>query len=229
VVDPAAPEPARTRKQSGAAGRRGSAKAAPARARAPWGTISRQQVVDAAENIVARGDFDSMTVRSLAAELGVSPMALYRHVRSKDDLLIEVVDRLLARRWQPRGRKANWRAWTAEAAERMRGFLIDQPAALYVYLQHPVVSPASVARMGAMLDVLRAAGFDDRGAHRAYAAVHTYTLGFAALEASRARAERADGPADELSRELAAFTTPRQFKQGLAFLLDGIESKQPRP
>jgi TetR/AcrR family transcriptional regulator, tetracycline repressor protein len=167
-----------------------------------------------------------MTIRSLAAELEVSPMALYRHVRNKDDLLTEVVDRLFAGSWQPRARRGNWRAWTVEAAERFRDFLVSQPAALYVYLQHPVVSPTSVARMTAMLDVLRSAGFGDRAAHRAYAAVHTYTLGFAALEASRARAAAAAEPADKLRKELASFTTPRQFKEGLTFLLDGIEHKK---
>jgi TetR/AcrR family transcriptional regulator, tetracycline repressor protein len=214
----------RTRKQSAVSGRQsGPAEGGAARPRAPWGTISRQQVVDAAEKIVSRGDFERMTIRSLAGELDVSPMALYRHVRSKDDLLIEVVDRLFAPRWQPRANRANWRAWTSEAAERFRNFLISQPAALYVYLQHPVVSPTSVARMAAMLDVLRSAGFGEVAARRAYAAVHTYTLGFAALEASRARAESSDDAADELSKELAAFTTPRQFKEGLTFLLDGVE------
>jgi AcrR family transcriptional regulator len=166
-----------------------------------------------------------MTIRSLAAELDVSPMALYRHVQSKDDLLMEVVDRLLASRWRPRTGRANWRAWTAEAAERLRSFLIKEPAALYVYLQHPVISPTSVERMDAMLDVLRSGGFDERASQRAYAAVHTYTLGFAALEASRARAADPDEPTDELHKKLASFTTPRQFREGLTFLLDGIESR----
>jgi TetR/AcrR family transcriptional regulator, tetracycline repressor protein len=166
-----------------------------------------------------------MTIRSLAAELDVSPMALYRHVEGKDDLLMEVVDRLFAPRWQPRTSRANWRAWTAEAAERLRSFLIKEPAALYVYLQHPVVSPTSLKRMDAMLEVLRSAGFDERASQRAYAAVHTYTLGFAALEASRARAAGSEEPTDDLRKKLTSFTTPRQFREGLTFLLDGIESR----
>ena len=224
---PPKPPSTRTRKLGAMAVRRSDrGTLTAARPRAAWGTISRQQVIEAAERIVTRGDFERMTIRSLAAELEVSPMALYRHVQSKDDLLIEVVDRLFAPRWRPRARRSNWRAWTVEAAERLRGFLVSQPAALYVYLQHPVVSPASVARMDAMLEVLRSAGFDDRAAQRAYAAVHTYTLGFAALEASRARGAGPDDPTDELSQRLTSFTTPRQFKDGLMFLLDGIESRQ---
>jgi AcrR family transcriptional regulator len=52
-----------------------------------------------------------MTIRSLAAELGVAPMSLYRHVRNKDDLIDEVVDRLLARAWKP-GASISRDPWT---------------------------------------------------------------------------------------------------------------------
>ena len=62
----------------------------------PWGSISREQVVAEATNIVKAGGYEEMTIRSLAAGLGVSPMSLYQHVRDKDDLIDEVVDRLLA-------------------------------------------------------------------------------------------------------------------------------------
>ena len=95
-----------------------------------------------------------MTIRSLAAELGVAPMSLYRHVRDKDDLFDEVTDGLVAEAWRPRSRRTDWRQWTVEAADRLRALLVHEPVALHVYLQHPVVSPAAIARMDAMLEVL---------------------------------------------------------------------------
>jgi AcrR family transcriptional regulator len=172
--------------------------------------------------MVRAGGYEQMTIRSLAGELGVSPMSLYRHVRDKDDLLDEVVDTLLSEVWRPRAREDEWRAWTAEAADRLRGFLVSQPAALHVYLGHPVVSPSARARMEAMMRVLGAAGLSDAAARRAYGAVHTYTIGFAALEASRAREARHEDAADDLARQLAAYTTPQQFAEGLGYLLEGI-------
>jgi len=190
--------------------------------RARWGTISRQQVVDAATRVVRAGGYEQMTIRSLAGELGVSPMSLYRHVRDKDDLLDEVVDTLLSEVWRPRSREDEWRAWIAEAADKLRGFLVSQPAALHVYLAHPVVSASAVARMEAMMRALRGAGLSEAPALRAYAAIHTYTIGFAALEASRARAARAERDADDLARRLAAYTTPQQFAEGLGYLLEGV-------
>lgn len=121
--------------------------------------------------------------------------------------------------------------------------IVAQPAALHVYLAHPVTSPAALARMDSIMAVLRRTMGDDQSAQRAYAAIHTYTVGFAALEASRSdwRPPEASQPADtagsgprpdsetpvsqnpELVQRVAAYTTPDQFRQGLRYLLDGIE------
>ncbi len=189
--------------------------------RAPWGSISRDQVVDAATRVVKAGGYDDMSIRSLATDLGVAPMSLYRHVRDKDDLLDEVVDRLLAKAWRPAAPTGDWRAWVSEGADKFRRFLVSQPAALHVYLAHPVVSPAAVVRMNAFMDVLRQATKDEPSARAAYAAIHTYTLGFATLEA--ARAGWVPAVADGLATQLAAYTIPAQFADGLRYFLDGIE------
>jgi AcrR family transcriptional regulator len=197
--------------------------------RAPWGSISREDIVAAAAGIVAAGRYEEMSIRSLAASLGVAPMSLYRHIRDKDDLLGEVTDRLLAGAWRPAAAEDDWQAWIIEAASRLRDFLVSQPAALHVYLRRPVVSPAAVERMNAMMSVLRRTGLSEEAARSAYGALHTYTIGFAALEASRAGSPPSDqGASDEdgggLGRQLAAYTTTGQFIKGLHYLLQGISS-----
>jgi TetR/AcrR family transcriptional regulator, tetracycline repressor protein len=192
------------------------------RPRADWGTLSREQVVDAAALAVREGRSDRMTIRSLAAELGVAPMSLYRHVQDKDDLLDEVSDGLLSEVWKPRARRSNWRTWTVEAADRLRLLLVNEPIALRVYLRHPVVSPTAIVRMDAMLDVLKGAGFAEEEARRAFGAIHTYTIGFAALEASRGESVGERDNTDEVRAALAKLTTPAQFKIGLELILDGL-------
>jgi TetR/AcrR family tetracycline transcriptional repressor len=191
--------------------------------RAAWGTISRDQIVAAATKIVRAGAYEDMTMRSLALELGVSPMSLYRHVRDKDDILDEVVDHLLARVWRPKTIHVEWEEWITVTADKLRRFLVTQPAALHVYLRHPVVTPAAIARMNAMMDVLRNALPDDDTARRAYAAIHTYTVGFAALEFSRSRWNDSFDNADELVLQLATYTTREQFINGLRALIRGIQ------
>jgi TetR/AcrR family transcriptional regulator, tetracycline repressor protein len=200
----------------------------PSPGRAPWGSLSRDDIVDAAAAIVEAGGYEEMSIRSLAADLGVAPMSLYRHIRDKDDLLDEVVSRLLARVWRPAVSEDDWQEWITEAATSLRQFLVTQPAALHVYLRHPVVSPAAVERMDAMMGVLRRAGLDEPPARAAYGALHTYTIGFAALEASRAGWVPGSGEVTSLARQLAAYTTAGQFIEGLRYLLEGI-SRHLRP
>jgi TetR/AcrR family tetracycline transcriptional repressor len=195
--------------------------------RASWGSISREEIVAAAAGIVAAGGYEEMSIRGLAASLGVAPMSLYRHIRDKDDLLGEITGRLLAGAWRPAAAEDDWQAWITEAASRLRDFLVSQPAALHVYLRHPVVSPAAVDRMNAMMSVLRRTGLSEEEARSAYGALHTYTIGFAALEASRAGSapsagDASTGDAGGLGRQLAAYTTTGQFITGLHYLLQGI-------
>lgn len=194
-----------------------------------WGTITRNEVIDAATSAVIRGDYEQMTIRSLAAALDVAPMSLYRHVRNRDDLLDEVVERLLVRRWRPRVDPTDWVTWVIEAADKLRNLLVKYPAALHVYLRHPVVSPTAIKRMEMMLDVLRTAGMDDDEAFHAYATVHTYTVGFAALEAGRSRqlSEQPVDGADPIATRLAEFVSSQQFADGLGYILRGVVSSAP--
>lgn len=208
------------------------ARAAPDRStdRAAWGTISREVVVDAAVELVAGDSATEFSIRTLAARLNVSPMALYRHVDSKDDLLEEVVNTLLAQRWRPRVAKRDWRRWIIDAADRLRRFLVEQPVALQVYLRRPVTSDTALRRMEACLAVLSDGLGDAARARSAYAAIQTYTIGFAALEAAReaapaiAQPRSADTVAASAAQELAAYPSPAQFRAGLEYLLAGVES-----
>lgn len=155
-------------------------------------------------------------------------MTLYRHVRDKDDLLDEVTDSLLAEVWKPRAARRDWQKWITEAANRLRSLLVNEPAALHVYLHHPVTSPTAIARMDTMLHVLQGAGFGETAARRAYGAIHMYTIGFAAVEAARRQSGSEPKEGDGVTRELAKLTTPGQFQIGLTLLLEGIQSAAAR-
>lgn len=199
---------------------------APRRRRADWGSLSRDQVVDAAVVAVREGRYGEMTIRSLASELGVAPMALYRHIRDKDDLLDEVTDRLLATSWRMKKDSEDWRAWMMDSCKRFRQLLVSQPAVLHVYLTHPVSSPAALERMNAAMEVLREAGLAQDVAQRTYAALHTYTIGFSALEASRSKWQAATRASDATVKQLASFTTTKQFVVGLEMLLSGVDDTE---
>jgi len=190
--------------------------------RAPRGTISRGLIVEAALRSLRTTGFDHMTIRSLAADLDVAPMSLYRYIRDKDDLMDEVVEELLIQSQPMPAIKGPWQARLTAAAEGLRRLLVEEPGALYVYLRHPVVTPTAIRRMEMMLKILRETGYDAASSKSAYLAIQTYTVGFAALEASRAGwvpPEKTSGTANEL----LAMTSPKQFASGLRYLLAGIE------
>lgn len=185
--------------------------------------VTRDQIIRAAVRMVEEGRYEKLTIRSLAASLGVAPMTLYRHVRDRDDILDEVTNELLAKCWRPRKNQSDWREWVIDASSRLRRLLVTHEAARHVYASHPVSSPAAIERMNEFLNVLRQAGLDDAAATEAYATIHTYTIGFSSLEASRRQRADSRVSSDEVERQLAAFTTPRQFKIGLRYIISGIE------
>lgn len=63
--------------------------------------LSRESVLDAASALLSSEGVEAVTVRRVAESLGASPMALYRHVGDKDDLLLALVDRLAERLEHP--------------------------------------------------------------------------------------------------------------------------------
>ena len=64
--------------------------------------LSRDQILEAAQGIIEREGIDALTMRRLALELDSSAMAVYRHVRDKDQLLVLLLDRLAAAVRRPR-------------------------------------------------------------------------------------------------------------------------------
>ena len=63
---------------------------------APPVKLTKAAVVDRALHLADTVGLDALTIRKLATELGVTPMALYWHFKNKDELLVGVVDHVMA-------------------------------------------------------------------------------------------------------------------------------------
>lgn len=137
--------------------------------------LSRDEIIEAALNLIQREGIAAVTMRKLADEIGVTPMALYHHIPSKKQLLDLVVDRVGAevhiahdgRPWidQMRDYAMGWR----EELHRypgVAGYLLRQDA------------PPSMAWrvIDDAVSLLVESGFEDRNAARAYAALASYVL-----------------------------------------------------
>jgi len=188
--------------------------------------LTREDIVRAAMRLADSEGLDGLSMRRLAEALGVTPMALYRHVSNKDEILAEVVDAVLRDAGLPDVGAGDWAGWLAAAAHQLRTLLVEHPGALGVFCREPVTTPAAAARLAEGLERLQAAGFGTDEAARAYAAVHTYTIGFCSLAATRSAGAGAHPQVAEVAGvDIGAFTSEAQFRFGLEAILAGLAAE----
>jgi TetR/AcrR family transcriptional regulator, tetracycline repressor protein len=181
-------------------------------------TLTRGEILDAALRHAREGQLDQLTVRRLAEELDVTPMALYRHIRDKDDILENVADALLADVGLP-DPSAPWSEYLVELATSLRQLLHEHPPILTLFTRRPLITPMAIARLNGASGVLTRAGYSPADAHRIYATVHTYTLGFCALERARQRVDAPRTAAGSPERVIVDFVSEDQFRFGLRALV----------
>ena len=206
----------------------------PRRGRPP--RLSRDQIVEAALDLVDRAGIQGLTMRALARELEADPMAVYRHVRDKDDLLGAMCDRLLValdpidldRPWEPQLRRL---------AEQVRERFIARPALLPVLAAAPV-TPMSLLVAADAVGLLVGAGASTRDAAAGVNAIFAYVLGHALTEAAvpppadrEALRDAAlaslggDAPPPHLEAAIDLMNHPGDFKAGLDIVLHGLRAR----
>ena len=141
--------------------------------------LTRDRVVAEALAIISAGGAAALSMRALAARLGVVPAALYRHVRSKEQLYDLVLDRVLAEVGCQADPALPWTGQVAALARRLRAVLEDHPGVAALLQTRDPISPASLALAEAFLAPLRVAGLPGRQAALAFRLIYDYTLGFA--------------------------------------------------
>jgi AcrR family transcriptional regulator len=113
--------------------------------------------VDAALEIAAEHGLEIVSIRGVADRLGVTPMALYRYVGSKDDLLDAMSDELYAELELPGGDEDWWES-LAGLARATRTVLLARPWAVPLF-SRPLSGPYGAALDDALRSALRRAGF----------------------------------------------------------------------
>src|SRR5690348_11466252 len=142
-------------------------------------TLTRERVVAEALTVISMDGAEALSMRGLARRLGVVPGALYRHVRSKEQLHDLVLDAVLAEvdcRADPALPPI---AQVVVLAHRLRAVLEDHSGIAALLKTRDPLSPASLALAEAFLAALHAAGLPGRQAALAFRLIYDYTLGFA--------------------------------------------------
>ncbi|HET7516244.1 MAG TPA: TetR/AcrR family transcriptional regulator [Actinomycetes bacterium] len=141
--------------------------------------LTRQRVVAEALTVIAHDGAQALTMRSLAAHLGVVPGALYHHVGNKQQLHDLVLDGVLAEVDFHTDASQPWTEQLKVLAHRLRQVLERHPGIAGILKTRDPLGPHSLALAEALLAPLQAAGFGDREAGLAFFLLVDYTVGFA--------------------------------------------------
>ncbi|MCW5253526.1 MULTISPECIES: TetR/AcrR family transcriptional regulator [unclassified Streptomyces] len=172
--------------------------------------ISREEIVRAARRIVAETGADRLTMRRLAAEVGSTPMALYHHVRDKEELLVLLLDDYAARtlrRFEP---PADPRERVVAAATAIHTALADCPWIVEVLTADDLMSTSALWFVEQIVDGLAAAGLSPDRAVHGYRAIWYYTAGEIVVRTTAAR-RRADGGRATYREQVFAGIDPEEL------------------
>jgi AcrR family transcriptional regulator len=145
--------------------------------------LSRERVLRAAVAVADAGGIGSLTIRSLAQELGVKPMSVYHHVANKEEILDGIVDIVFSEIELP-SVGGDWRSEMHRRASSARGVLRRHPWAIGLLESRTSPGPATLRHHDAVLGTLRGAGFSVEMTAHAYALIDSYVYGFALQEAA---------------------------------------------
>jgi AcrR family transcriptional regulator len=125
---------------------------------------------------VADGGIDALTMRRVATELDASPMAIYRHVADKDELLVLLLDRLAAELPRPM-LPSDPRERVLAACRLMRNGLAQYPWIVDVLAQGDLIAPSILWLIEEIVAGLHACGCSHAQAAAGYRAIWQYTVG----------------------------------------------------
>lgn len=205
--------------------------------------LNRARVLEAAIDLADDVGLDAVSMRSLAARLGVVPMALYKHVTDKHDLVAGIIDAVVAQYPAPDA-ELDWRASVRHRVHAARDRLGAHPWLRSAILQSTRPTTAVLAHLNAVAGDLAGAGFSYDLIHYGMHALGHRVWGFAPepfgpasgsapvpdLDPGQAQAIAAAFPHIAAIASDSAQRNPRgacdddaEFDFGLELLLDALE------
>lgn len=173
-------------------------------------TATEEEILAAADAIARREGIDSLTIRGLCAELGVTAPVIYRRFENKEAIVTEVIDRVLARTTLPDTAHLDWVDCVAQCMLSTHDEVAPYPGlAFRMSLQFPY-SPAGARNDAYMQGAMAAAGLSPSERAEARYPITAYLWGHLMIRG-------AVGLSDADDREL--------FLQGLDHILDGIRHR----
>jgi len=134
--------------------------------------LTRARILSTAIQLADREGLEAVTLRRLAARLGVHVTSLYNHVPTKEAVLDGIAEKLIEEASLPTG-EMKWEDWVRRFAAALRTVAQKHPGAFAVLHHRPVQGPQAALWAEAGLAAFRAGGF---GPAQAYSAFKSTTL-----------------------------------------------------
>jgi AcrR family transcriptional regulator len=208
---------------------------APATKTRQRGDLSKAEIVEAALALVDEEGLEALSMRRVAASIGVSPMGLYRHVETRDEIVQGIADMALEDIEIEFDAGASWEAQLKAVFTRIHETLLAHPGLIHVLHVQPISAERAMDAVEAILGILRGSGFSGEEAVAIVGALQSYTFGFTVQQRARIGTEGGDHvkrlkalPTSEypnlleLAGDFGNWTTEQHFEYGLDRLLRGI-------
>lgn len=147
----------------------------------PREPLSKARVLGAAVALADEGGVDALSMRRIAQALGVVPMALYKHVANKNELLDGMID-VLVGEIDPPARDTDWKTAVRRRVLSARRMLLRHPWAPAVIESRikarATPTPAVMEYLDSMIGIFRGGGFSIDLVHHAMHVMGSRLLGF---------------------------------------------------
>jgi len=206
-------------------------------------TLTRERILSTALAVVDRDGMGGLTIRALATDLGVTPMAVYRHVQNKGEIVDGLLDEVIRVHLESEP-LSDPKPWLFRRFCRIQEAMVAHPAVLPLLGQTGSYGPGALRCAEEILSALHAGGLSPEASATAFHELLGFTIGAAALgsAAAQERSDRTDTEAwleqrrtqfEALSLEshphvlgsahaLVRFAAPALFRDGLRRILDRL-------
>ena len=206
-------------------------------------SLSHSDIAGAALAVMDRDGLPALSMRTVATQLGVGTMSLYRYVKDREELERHVVELVLGAVDPVVPAEKSWREQITRIVERIRKAVIAHPATVPLFMAHRHISPSVRRCSEELLRALTRAGFQGKPRVIALRMLVSYVSG--ALQAQHLGALDGQGtvvlaslsPDDypllaATARSALQVGPAKEFFGGLEIVLDGLAQhlagKKPR-
>ncbi|HEY3557946.1 MAG TPA: TetR/AcrR family transcriptional regulator [Kribbella sp.] len=212
----------------------------PVQRRGPKPALTIDQIVDTGIEFGDRYGFEAISLQRIAAHLGVTTNAMYRYVRSKEELIVLVHDKAVG---PPPELPSGWRAAAIAWVEAQVKQYAERPWLLDVPIRGAPTTPHVLRWVEVMLAALAETGLSQHDNLGCLLLLDGYTRNYADLARQLGRSDNTPVQAEQVGRflvprlveggypTLASLYLNSEYEDeldddlefGLARILDGIE------